>query len=169
MCLLTLCGTVVINSQQSPHVNKEPDSIIFRFKIVSADVANKEADTRHLAKQLLYVNPFLKRIFESLQKVSYEILSEVKEMPYNFEQSVKLDSIEEVFGHALKKFLVSCKEAFILSLQLRMKCRMEPAASLRKAEQLEFLQFSPFCKYFLPADAVQKEISCIYQKDSFFN
>lgn len=55
----------------------------------------------------------------------------------------------------LKQSSNSCKEACILSLQLRW---IEAVASLKKTEKLELLQFPPFCQFLIPAFAVWKAL-----------
>lgn len=57
-----------------------------------------------LARQLLDVYAFFITLYESLQKVSAEIYSRIKEIPSQYEQPGKLSLIEKVFGHAFKQF-----------------------------------------------------------------
>lgn len=67
-------------------------------------------------------------------RVLSEIFCKVKEISPLYKQSVKLDLIVKDFGYALKKFSCPCKEAFIIILQLRRKCRLEALAYLRRAD-----------------------------------
>lgn len=69
-------------------------------------------------------------IYISLQKVSAEIVSQVKGISSPYEQSVKLGLIEKYLVHSLNQFSNPCKDDFILSQQLRMGCSLGAVASI---------------------------------------